>query len=122
MDRDAAADQRLATRYRLRHPVEPQQRQRAAGRGGPHGADLAVAGRHRGAGRGRGAVIAHRHDAAARGAAVLDSRDDFLADIAALGEIDAAELVHVGFVREGVAVGEIEAAVRHAERDTVCVV
>ena len=47
---------------------------------------------------------------------MLHARDDFLADIAAFGEIDAAELVHVGLVREGVAVAEIEAALRHAER------
>ena len=50
---------------------------------------------------------------------MLHARNHFLADIAALGEIDAAELVHVGLVREGVAVAEIDAAVRDAERDAV---
>ena len=50
---------------------------------------------------------------------MLHARDDFLADIAAFGEIDAAELVHVGLVRKGVAIAEIEAALRHAERDAV---
>jgi hypothetical protein len=50
---------------------------------------------------------------------MLDTRDHLLPDIAALIEIDAAELVHVGFVRKGVAVGEIHAAARHAECDAV---
>ena len=53
---------------------------------------------------------------------MLDARHHFLPDIAALFEIDAAELVHVGFVREGVAIDEIHAAARHAERDAVRVV
>ena len=96
-----------------------KQRDAAAGRGRAHGAELAVAGRHGGAGSRRGAVIAHRHGAGARGAAVLHARHHFLADIAAFGEIDAAELVHVGFVRKGVAVAEIGAALRHAERNAV---
>ena len=60
-----------------------------------------------------------RHHARARGAAMLDARDHLLADEAALVEVDAAELVHVGLVRKGIAVNEIEAAARHAERDPV---
>ena len=59
------------------------------------------------------------HDARARGAAVLHARDHLLADEAALVEVDAAELVHVGLVRERIAVDEVEAAARHAERDAV---
>ena len=50
---------------------------------------------------------------------MLHARHHLLADIAALLEIDPVELVHVGLVREGVAVGEIESARRHAERDPV---
>ena len=50
---------------------------------------------------------------------MLHARHHFLADEAALVEIDAAELVHVGLVREGVAVDEIAAAARHAERDAM---
>ena len=50
---------------------------------------------------------------------MLHARDHLLADIAAFGEIDAAELVHVGLVREGIAVAEIEPALRHAERDAM---
>src|SRR4029078_70890 len=42
---------------------------------------------------------------------------DFLPDEAAFGEIDAAELVHVGFVRKRVAVNEILAASMNAERN-----
>ena len=50
---------------------------------------------------------------------MLHARHHFLADEAALGEIDAGELVHVGLVREGVAIAEIEAAARHAVRDAM---
>ncbi len=74
---------------------------------------------HRQAGAGREVVIDHRHHAAARAGAMLDARDHLLPDIAAFVEIDAGELVHVGLVRKGVAVDEIDAAARHAERDAV---
>ena len=50
---------------------------------------------------------------------MLHARHHFLADIAAFGEIDTAELIHVGLVRKGVAVAEIRAAARNAERDAV---
>ena len=50
---------------------------------------------------------------------MLHPRHHFLADITAFGEIDAAELIHVGLMREGVAVTEISAAPRHAKRDAV---
>ncbi len=50
---------------------------------------------------------------------MLDARHHFLADIAAFLEIDAAELVHVGIVREGVVIDEVEPAARHAERDAM---
>ena len=119
MERDAAGGERLALRHCIAHAVETQQRQRSAVGGGAESADLTVAGGHRGAGSGRRAVVAHRHHAGARGAAMLHARHHLLADIAALGEVDAAELVHVGLVGEGVAVAEIEAALRHAERDAV---
>jgi len=46
-------------------------------------------------------------------------RHHLLADIAAFVEIDAGELVHVGFVRKSVAIDEIGAAARHAERNAV---
>ena len=97
-------------------------RQPAALGGRAERADLLLAGHHRQAGGGRELVIGDRHDAAARAAAMLDARHHLLADIAALVEIDAGELVHVGFVREGVAIGEIHAAARHAERDAVRVI
>jgi len=53
---------------------------------------------------------------------VLDARDHFLADVTAFVEIDAGQLVHVGFVRKGAAIVEIHAAARHAERDAVGVI
>ena len=78
-----------------------------------------VARHHRHAGFGRKRIGCDRHDALARAAAMLDARHHFLPDIAALGEVDAVELVHVGLVREGIAVNEIEPAARHAERDAM---
>ena len=50
---------------------------------------------------------------------MLDPRHHFLADIATFLEIDAAELIHVGFMRKRIAVSEIEAAARDAERNAV---
>ena len=50
---------------------------------------------------------------------MLHARHHLLADIAALGEIDAAELIHVGLVRKRVAIDEVDAAARHAERDAM---
>ena len=44
---------------------------------------------------------------------------DLLADEAALVEVDAVKLIHVGFVREGVAIDEVGTAARHAKRDPV---
>ena len=65
-------------------------------------------------------VVEHDpHGAGARGAAMLHPRHDLLADIAALVEIDAVQPVHVGLVRERVAIHEVEAAARHAERDAM---
>ena len=53
---------------------------------------------------------------------MLHPRHDFLADIAAFAEIDAAELIHVGLVRKRIAVAEIDAALRYAERNAMGVV
>ena len=50
---------------------------------------------------------------------MLHARHHLLADIAALVEIDAGELIHVGLVREGIAIDEVEPAARHAKRDAV---
>ena len=53
---------------------------------------------------------------------MLHARHHFLADVAALGEVDAIDEVQVGVVREGVAIGEIEPAFGHAKRDAAGVV
>ena len=68
-------------------------------------------------GWGRRAGQRHPHDALARRPAMAHARDDLLADIAALVEIDAMQQVEVGVMREGVAIGEIDAALRHADAD-----
>ncbi len=48
---------------------------------------------------------------------MLHARHDFLADIAALVEVDAIDAVEIGFVRKRVAVSEVDAALRHAGFD-----
>ena len=58
-------------------------------------------------------------DALACRAAMLDARDDLLADKAALVEIDAMNEVEIGVVREGFAIGEVGAPLGNAERDAV---
>ena len=64
-------------------------------------------------------LIGDRNHAGAGDAAMLHARHHLLADEAALVEVDAVELVHVGLVRERIAIDEVEAAARHAERDAV---
>src|SRR5262249_46329857 len=113
------SSRRQRTRFGFRHPIEANERDAAAARCRAHRPDLTPAGGNRRATFRRGAVIAERPRAGARDAAMLDARPHFLADIAAFGEIDPAELIHIGFMRKGVAIGEIEPAARHAERDAV---
>ena len=75
------------------------------------------------AGLRRGALgIVEGNDPGACRAPVLHARDHLLAHIAALGEIDAVELVHVGLMRIGVTIGEIEPAARDAEGNAVVLV
>ena len=62
------------------------------------------------------------HRSGARGAAMLHPRHHFLADIAALVEIDAVQAVHVGFVRKRVAIDEVEAAARNARGNAMRVI
>ena len=53
---------------------------------------------------------------------MLHARDDLLADIAALVEIDPVEKIEIGVVREGVRIGEIEAALGRADGDAQALV
>src|ERR1700691_1289127 len=48
---------------------------------------------------------------------MLHARNDLLADIAALVEIDPMEKIEIGVVREGVGIREIEAALRRSDGD-----
>src|SRR5690606_24909153 len=64
----------------------------------------------------------HLHNAAPRRAAMLHARDDLLTNIAALSEGDAAKLIHVGVMREGVAISKIDGSLGYAEGDSVSVV
>ncbi len=61
------------------------------------------------------AVELQRQDAAACRAAMLHARDDLLADIAALGETDALQLVEIGLVRKELARSDIGLAVGDAK-------
>src|SRR6185503_15801741 len=119
VNRDAAGNDLLAGCKRIADPSEMQHRQSAPLRGRAHHADLDVPNLDRYAGLGGEILKSHRHDALARRAAMLDPRYDLLADITAFLEVDTVELIHVGLVREGVVVLEIQPAARRAERDAM---
>ena len=106
---------------RVCNPVDAHQRDALddslAARCRADGADRLVAGKNGGASFGRSTVQQHLDAAGARGAAMLHARHHLLADIAALVEIDARKAVHVGLVREGVAICEVDPAPRHAAGD-----
>src|SRR6185436_953910 len=95
-DGDATRFQRRLRSQSIRDPVEPHKRETAAFRGRAERADLLCAGHDREARGRRELVVSNRHNAVAGTGAVLDPRNDLLADIAALVEIDAIELVHIG--------------------------
>ena len=119
LDGEAAGGERLAGIERVRNAVDAHQRDALALRRRAHRADRLVAGHDADASLRRELLEQHLDAAGARGAAMLHARDDLLADIAALVEIDAGEAVHVGLVRKRIAVHEIEPAARHAERDAM---
>ena len=87
-----------------------------------HGAHRLVAGENGVACFRRRAVKHNPNRARARGAAMLHPRHHLLADITALVEIDAVQPVHVGLVRERVAIDEIETAARNARGDAMGVI
>src|SRR6185437_9882607 len=84
-----------------------------------HGADRFVAGKDRRSDFRRRPIEQHTHGACPRGAAMLHPRHNFLADITALVEIDTGEAVHIGFVREGIAIDEVETAAGRAYSNAV---
>jgi hypothetical protein len=114
--RDGAGDEIVAGGERGGGAVESQHRECTPLRGGAEGADRLLRGGHDGAGIGGKSVVGDRHDAGAGNAAMFHARHHLLADIAALGEIDAVKLVHVGLVEKRVAIAEIPAAAGHAQR------
>src|SRR3984885_14655544 len=112
----------LAAHSLNQREVESQERERLAPRGGAERADGQFAVEDWRPRRRRGARQFHARDAFAGGPAVLHARNDLLADIAALVEIDPMEEVEIGVVREGVAIGEIEPALRRSYGDTQALV
>ena len=104
---------------RVGDAIGPDQRDAVAAGGRTHGADRLVAGENGDAGFRREIFQRDPHGAGARGAAMLHPRHHFLADIAALVEIDAVQAVHVGLVRKRIAVHEVEPAARHAVHDAM---
>ena len=107
---------------RIGDTVGPHQRQTFFVRCRSHRADHLVAGENGGADLRRGAIENDLHRAGARGAAVLHPRHHLLADIAALVEIDPVQAVHVGLVRERIAVHEVEAAAGNAAGDPMRII
>src|SRR5262249_8880212 len=116
---NGTGDKVVARRERVFGPVEPQHREGAPTRRRSEGADRVLGRSYRRARVGGEAVICYRYNAGAGFAAMLHARHDLLTDEAALVEIDAVELVHIGFVRKRVTINEIEAAARHAELNPV---
>src|SRR5262249_52392699 len=104
---------------RILDPVEAHEREAVPFGRRTKGADLFVARHDRQTGNRRKFIIGDRHDAAARAGAMLDSRHNLLPDIAALVEIDAVELIHIGFMRKRIAIHKIKAAARNTERDAM---
>src|SRR5262249_61394718 len=67
----------------------------------------------------RATTIADAPGAGAEMPRLLYSCPLFLPDIPPFGKIAPAEMIHIGFMRKGVAISEINSAARHAERDAV---
>ena len=88
---------------RARHRSEPPNRDVASG-------NVGTAGRQR-----RGSYDGN--NAFARRAAVLHAADDFLSDVAALGERDGTGLIVECLVRKSVAEFEVGTGFRHTDRD-----
>ena len=74
---------------------------------------------HRSAGLRCEALESYGDHAGSGDPAMLHARNHLLADEAALGKIDPAELVHVGLVRKRIAIAEIEPAARDCERNAM---
>src|SRR6187455_3448691 len=117
LDGDAACSERRSCGARIGNAIEAQHGKAAVSCVRARDANLSVAGHHRDAGVWRKVAGVNRYDAVSRGAAMLHARHHLLADVAALVEIHALKLIHVGLVREGVAIDEVNPAARHALRD-----
>src|SRR6202041_3385480 len=115
---DAACAQCPPRRRRLFRAVKSQERERLAPEGGAERADGEFAVEDWRPRRWRGARQFHARDAFAGRPAVLHARNNLLADVAALVEIDPMEEVEIGVVWEGVRIGEIQAALRRSDGDT----
>jgi hypothetical protein len=113
----------LASRERIGRPVETQHGEAARAGARAARAENPPARRHLAARRRRRTFqVNKRHDAGTGRAAVLHARDDLLADVAALVEVDSVQLIHEGFVRKGVAEAKILRPFRHAKSDAMSVV
>src|SRR5581483_281028 len=118
---DSAGRDRRSGVDRRARPVETHQRQSPVTGMRTENPDRPFAGHNLGPyRRERGAF--GEDDPPPRRSAVLHARDDFLADIAALPEVDAAKLVHVDIVRKYLAIGEVGPALGDAEGDAVRVI
>src|SRR5204863_5179596 len=104
---------------RVSGTIHPDQRETIVACRRTHGAHRLVAGEDSCSRFRRRALKNDPYRSGARGAAMLHPRHHFLPDIAALVEIDAVQPVHIGLMRERIAIHEVEPAARHAGRDTM---
>src|SRR5262249_26851092 len=88
-------------------------------RGRAEDADRFLTCAHRSAGLRCEALESYADYAGSGGSAMLDARNHLLADEAALGKVDAAQLVHVALVRKCIAIDEIKPAARDRERNAM---
>src|SRR6516164_10835354 len=109
----------VSSRDRLAEPIEAKHGETAAVRGRAECADRFLTCVHLSAGLRREALESYADHASSSGPAMLDARNHLLADEAALGKVDAAQLVHVALVRKCIAIDEIKPAARDRERNAM---
>ena len=104
-------------------PVKAHKTDRSIGERLANLADLLIAGRNGcAAGDPESVAETNAHRPRAGRAAMLHAADDFLPDIASLGEIDPAELIEIRFMREGVEHQEIAPAFGNHKRHPSAVI
>jgi len=118
VERYACGFCRMAGVEQLREPVDADKRQTIGAGARTRHADVDAADVDLRSLRGRCASGGESRDPLSHCRAVLHARHDFLADIAALFEVQAGKTVHIRFVRKNPAVIEIDKPIGNAGGDS----